>query len=128
MVDGSSEEVAAGGRTLVVGPLLSSPADAGVGGVRWNGCGGRTRNGRRVAAGAVVGNARRGRSRRRVGRATLSKADDLWTSNDKSIEFVSVNVGPDISVVHSGESGEIVGGWLVGASVLHVDLAVEEDS
>ena len=116
MVDASSVDVTSRERTLV-GPLLC-PADAGIGGVRRSACGVRT-----VGVGRNAG--RGGRRGSRVGRATISKADDLGTSDDESVEFVGPNVGPVVSVVHSGEAGELAGGWLVSASVLHINLTVE---
>jgi hypothetical protein len=58
----------------------------------------------------------------RIGRATISKADDFGTSNDESIQGVGPDVGPLESVVHSGEAGEFAGGRLIGASVLHINL------
>jgi len=59
----------------------------------------------------------------------ISKADNLGTSNNESIGRVAPDVlGPREFIVHSGETDDIVGGWLVSASVLHVDLAVDKIS
>jgi len=124
VVDASSAKVTSGDRTLG-GPLLRSPADAGAGRDRWSARGGRTRGGgiRTAGVGGNAGGRRRIGSR--VGRAAVSEADDLGTSNDESIEGVGPDIGPLEPVVHSGEAGEFAGGWLVGASVLHIDLTVE---
>jgi len=119
-VNASSVDVTSGDRTLVGPLLLGGPADAGIGRIRRTARGVRTRDGRRGAAG-VEGDAG-GRSGRRIGRTTVSKADDFWTSNSKSGERISPDVGPLESIIHSGEGGEIAGRWLVSASVLHVNL------
>lgn len=108
MVDASSAKVTGGDRTLV-GPLLRSPADAGAGRDRWGARGGRTRDGR-IGTARVVGDAGGGwRSGGRVGRATISKADNFGTSNDESIEGVGPDVGPLESGIHSREAGEFAG-------------------
>ena len=82
-------------------------------GVRWN-ARGRNRGG--------------GRSGKRVGRVTAGEADNLGTGNNEPIKGVDPDVGPRESVVHSREAGELAGRWLVGASVHHVDLTMEEIS
>jgi hypothetical protein len=114
VVGASSVDMTSGGGTLVR-PLPLRPADAGVGGVRRSTRGVRSGAGRRRNVGGGS----------RVGRFIIGKADNLGTSNNKSIEGVGPDVGPLESIVHSGETGEIIGGWLVSASVLHVDLAVD---
>jgi len=106
MVDASPAKVTSGDRTLV-GPLLRSPADAGAGGDRWGACGGRTRDcGIRITR--AVGDAGGGGGSR-VGRTTISKADDLGTGNGESIEGVGPDVGPLESGIHSREAGEFAG-------------------
>ena len=82
----------------------------------------------RVRWNARGGNRGGGRSRRRVGRATVGEADNLGTSNNESIKGVDPDVGPRKSIVHSREAGELARRWLVGASVHHVDLTMEEIS
>ena len=106
MVDAPSAKVTGGDRTLV-GPLLRSPADAGAGRDRWGARGGRTRDGR-IGTARVVGDAGGGGGGR-VGRTAISKADDLGTSNDESIEGVGPDVGPLESGIHSREAGEFAG-------------------
>ena len=59
-----------------------------------------------------------------VGGAIIGEADNIGTSNNESVEVVGIDVRPLESVVHSGETGEIAGGWLISASILHVDLTV----
>ena len=120
MGDAPSVDVTSGDRALA-GPLLRRPADGGVGGVRRSARGIRTRDGRGRTAGAL----RNARGGSRIGRATVGEADNLWTSNNESIDVVGPDVGPRESVVHSGEGGEFAGGCLISASVLHIDLAVE---
>jgi len=115
--DASSVDVTSGDRALV-GPLLRRPADGGVGGVRRSARGMRTRGGRGRTAGAL----RNARGGSRIGRATVGKAGNLWTSNNESIDVVGPDVRPRESVVHSGEGGEFAGGCLISASVLHIDL------
>ena len=123
MVGASSVHVTGAERTLV-GPLLRSPADGSAGGDRWGARGGRTSDGwiRTLRVGGNAGGG--GRTGGRVGRATFGKTDDLGTSNNESVERVGPDVGPLESVVHSREAGEFVRGWLVSASVLHVNLTV----
>ena len=125
----SSIDVTSGEGPLI-NPLLG-PADSGTGGVRRGARGLGTSGGRRavgVRGNAGGGNRRGRRSRRRVWRASVGEADNLGTSNNESIKGIDPDVGPLESVVHSGEAGELAGGWLVGASVLHVDLTVKEIS
>jgi len=115
------------------GPLLGpppGPADGGTGGVRRSARRLGTRDGRRAVGGRgnAGGNRRGGRSGRRVGRASVGEADNLGTSNNESVKGIGPDVGPLVSVVHSREAGELAGGWFLGASVLHVDLAVKEIS
>jgi len=119
LVDASSVDMATGDRTLV-GPPLRSHADAGAGGVRRNvrGVGTRGRRRRAVGEGRNVG----GRRRSRIGRTTLSKTNNLGTGDNESIEGVGPDIGPLESIVHSGETGEIAGRWLVSASVVYVNL------
>jgi hypothetical protein len=105
----SSVEMTGGERTLL-GSALLSPASLGAAGRRW--------------AGRGLG-ARSGGRRSRVGRIVFGKADNVGTSNNKSTEVVSVDVGPFVSVIHSRNAGELAGGWLISASVLHVDLTTE---
>jgi len=107
VVDASSVEVTRGDRTLV-GPLLRSSADAGIGGRRWSARGGRARDGG-IRTAVAGGNTGRGGRGGRVGRATLSKADDLGTSDDESIEGVCPDVGPLESGIHSREGSEFAG-------------------
>ena len=76
----------------------------------------------------VVGNAGGNLRRGRVGSSIIGEVDDIWTSNNKSVERVHVDVRPLVSVVHSGDAGKIAGGWLVSASVLHINLTTEESS
>jgi len=113
VVDASSAKVTRGDRTLV-GPLLCSSADAGIGGHRWSARGGRARDGgiRTAVVGVNAGGVNAGgwrRSRRRVGRATLGKADNLGTSDDKSIEKIGPDVGPLKSNIHSREGNKFTG-------------------
>jgi len=119
MVAASSVDVTQGERTLL-GRALPGPTASGAAGV----CRGARRRGAgdggRMAVGAV-GNTG-GRRESRIGRAVIGKADDIWSGNGESIEIVSVDVRPLVSVVHSGEAGEFAGGWLVGASILNGDL------
>jgi len=117
MADASSVNVTSGDR-LLVGPPC--PAETGTGGVRRSACGFGTRDGRRTAGNAGGGNG--GRSGRGFRRGIISEADNVGTSNNESIEGIGPDVWPLESVVHSREAGEIAGGWLVGASVHHVDL------
>ena len=65
-----------------------------------------------------------------LGRAATGsgKADDIGTGNDESIDIVVVNVRPLESVVHSGKTGELAGGWLVIASVLNGNLTMKGNS
>ena len=121
VMDASSMDVTSGDGTLV-GPLLG-PADSAVGGARRSARRVRTRNtGRRN--GGVGRNGGGGRVRR----AIFSEGDNIGTRNSESIEFVGIDVGPLNAIVHSREAGEIAGGRLVSASVLHVDLTMEEIS
>jgi len=106
----SSVDVTSGNRSLV---RLLRPADTGVAGVRRSGRGGRTGD---------SGGGRKGRNRSRVGRTVIGKAGNLGASNDEPIEGVGPDVGPLEPVVHPREAGELAGGWLVSASVLHIDL------
>lgn len=106
-------DVTSGERTLVR-PLFS-PADAGTRGVRRSARGVRT-----VGVGGNTGGWRKRGSW--VGRATISKANDLGTGNDESVDVIGPDVGPLEPIVHSGEGGELAGGWLISASVLHVNL------
>ena len=129
MVDASSVDVTSGERPLVGPPL--GPADTSTGGVRRSARGLGTRDGRRtVGVGGNAGGGARGGSGRRVGRAIIrrsifSEADNLGTNNNESIDLVGPDVGPFESVVHSGQGGELAGGWLIGASVHDVDLTME---
>ena len=114
---GVSPMDATSGEGPLLGPPLG-PADSGTGGVRRSARGLGTRG----------GNGGGGRSGRRVGRTSVGEADNLGTRNNESIKALGPDVGPLESVVHSREAGELFGGWFVGASVLHVDLAVKEIS
>jgi hypothetical protein len=60
--------------------------------------------------------------RNRAGRTTVGEAGDIWTRNDEPVKSLIIDVRPLNSVVHSGEAGEIAGGWLVGASIQNIDL------
>lgn len=73
-------------------------------------------------AGNAGGDGGRRSGRSRVRRVVVREADNFGASNDESIEIVGVNVGERISIVHSRETGEFAGGWLVSASVLNVNL------
>ena len=124
MVAASSVDVTEGERTLL-GRALPGPASTGAAGV--------CRSARRIGAGGggrravrAIGNA--GGRGSRIGRAVIGKADDIWPSNDKSIEIVSVDVRPLVPVVHSGKAGEFAGGWLVSASVLDGNLTMKGNS
>jgi hypothetical protein len=131
VLSASSVGVTSGERPLVGPPL--GPADSGTGGIR-RGTSGIRRSARRVGTRGGVGSTPEDetgggrRSGSRVGRATVGEADEFGTSNNESIEGVGPDVGPLEAGVHSREAGEIAGGWLVGASVLHVDLTMEEIS
>lgn len=84
-----------------------------------------SRGGGRRSIGIMVntGRSRGGRRRgRRIGGIAIRKADDLGPGNNEPIEIVGIDVGPLVSVIHSGEAGEFTGGWLVGASILNVYL------
>ena len=118
------------GEGPLLGPLLGL-ADSGNGRVHWSARGlGISGGGRAVGVRGNAGGGNRGggRSGRRVGRVSAGEADNLGTSNNESIKGIGPDVGPLESVVHSREAGELVGGWLVGASALHVDLTVKEIS
>ena len=63
----------------------------------------------------------RGR-RNRVGRTAVGEADEVGTRNSKSSKITGIDVRPLDSVVHPGEACEIIGGWLIGAPILYIDL------
>ena len=124
MVEASSVDVTGSERTLFGCVPLRPAGDRATGFLRAaRGVGARGSGGRTVGvAGNAGGNLRRGR----VGRSIIGEADDIWTSNNESVERIRVDVRPLVSVVHSGEAGKIAGGWFVSASVLHIDLTTEE--
>jgi hypothetical protein len=117
--EASSIDVTGGERTLF-DRISLSPAGTRAGRFRRRVRGIRARGRGRRSAGNFGGK----RGRRRIGRTIIGEADDIWSSNNKSIEVIGVDVWPIVSFVHSREASEIAGGWLISASILHIHLTV----
>lgn len=125
MTEASSMDAPGAGERTLFGRVPPGPARAS--GLRRSAHRIGRRDGRRRAEGVVnIAGGNRGGGRSRVGRGIVGEADDIGTSNNESIEIIVVDVRPLESVIHSGEAGEIARGWLISASILHVDLTMGE--